>query len=176
MERFFAILIALLITASRLFSQTATPCGGSNSYVADSNYPSVYLAFERFGRWEPNPGQDGEPTIVKGDEVWLRLRNNSCGSIRFEGFSNSHGTTLVGKSYYVAAESDGKYIPQSYGDTRLGLSLPAGSAFLFPVKKEHLTNLRSIFVEFEYGWEKANVRNPIHRAFFRRSVEELKSK
>lgn len=176
MKNAFWLLATVLVVATNLFSQTPSGCGDAGKNVIDSNYPSVFLQFERFGSWKPNLGESGEPAIAKGSEVWLRLRNNSCAKIKFEGWSDGRGTVLIGQTYYVAIEENGKYIPQNYGDARVSTSLLPGSSFLFPVRKEHLRNLRSIFVEFEYGWEGLDVRNPIHRAYFRRSVEELESK
>src|SRR6478672_9681901 len=58
-------------------------CGETTGFVLNPDKPSVYLEFEQFGRADDwGSYRLGEPMkkpdIKKGDDVWLRLFNNSC--------------------------------------------------------------------------------------------------
>ncbi len=174
--KLIGLLVLALFGVLNLYGQQQPVCDVGSEYLIDSRWPSVFLEFERFGKWKPTVGSDGEPTIEKGSEVWLRLRNNSCWKIKFEGWLDGDGTTLVGKTFYTAVEGNGKYIPQNYGDTSVVSTLPPGSSLLFPVRKIHLRDGHSIYVKFEYGWEGLSVLNPEHRAYFRRNLEDLQTK
>ena len=69
---------------------------------------------------------------------------------------------------YKAEEQNGKQV--SYGSDMASLSdLPSGKSVLFGVLKEHLSKSRSVYVDFNYGWEMKDFSNnlaPLHRAFF----------
>jgi hypothetical protein len=184
------IIFSILISASlNSFSQQKSVCDETTNYLIDKTMPSVYLTFEQFGKatdWkQAKLGEWGDKsTIQKGDDVWLRLHNNSCWDIKFKTDSSYISkTTVDGKLkliygiledgalatiQYSVEEQNRKQVP--YGSDMSSLSsLPSGKSVLFGVFKEHLSKSRSIYVDFNYGWEVKDFSNnlaPLHRAFF----------
>ena len=79
--------LTVIFFAAGCFAQ-AEKCGESTGYVFGRTKPSVFVEFEQFGKaddWgsyhlgEPMK----KPDIKKGDDIWLRLYNNSCWDIKF---------------------------------------------------------------------------------------------
>src|SRR6266446_3324711 len=93
MSKFLPPIIILLAVSTLGFSQSAPPCDASKDVRIDKNNPGVYLTFERLGKavnpldtrlMEPSNGSKAKD---KGDDVWLRLHNNTCWSIQLLTFS-----------------------------------------------------------------------------------------
>jgi len=199
-------LIALgfgLFFAFHVFSQVPKVCEKPNTYVIDSEKPSVYLEFEQFGN------ADGwgnaklaeisqKPKIEKGSDIWLRLYNNSCWEITFSTlsmylsripdpanpgkFKPAFGMVEDGNAanvVYVAAEQNGTVVPWG-GDVSSMSRLASGASLVFPVYRQHLEKNRSIYVPFNYGWEKDKWSNnwaPEHHSFFwGYRMEEIRKK
>lgn len=161
--------------------------------------PSVYLTFEQFGKttsWTQSKiGEWSDKSkIEKGNDVWLRLYNNSCWKIKFKTDSLYLSKTTVDGKFkviyriledgalaniqYDVEEQNGKQVP--YGSDMANLSsLPSGKSVLFRVMKEHLSKNRSLFVDFNYGWEIKEFSNnlrPKHRSRFTAYRLELETK
>ncbi len=181
------LFLMLVLCILRVPAQNVN-CGKETGFVLVKDMPSVYLSFERFGR--ANDPQDskigdwsGKLPIKNGNDVWLRLTNNSCWEITLATDSLYASKIIVnGKStirfgvvedgsvanvQYRVEEQDGRQV--RYGAHGGSItSLPSGRSLIFSVLREHLDNHRSIYVPFQYGWEKkfSNNLEPIHRSFF----------
>lgn len=189
MKQFFVIFITLIFASLSVFSQENSVCNETANYLIDKEMPSVYLTFEQFGRatdWkQAKPGEwSDKSAIQKGDDIWLRLHNNSCWDIRFRTDSlYIKKTTVDGKfkpifgvledgaianvQYSVEEQNRQEVSYRSHGGNFS--NLPSGKSILFGVFKEHLAKSRSIYVDFTYGWEVKDFSNnlaPLHRAFF----------
>ena len=189
MKQFLAIIGMLFISNLIVFSQQKTTCDETTNYLINKEMPSVYLTFEQFGKatsWTQSKiGEWSDKSkIEKGDDVWLRLHNNSCWDIKFKTDSLYMSKTTVDGKFkliygiledgalanvqYESEEQNGKQVP--YGSDTASLSdLPSGKSILFGVFKEHLAKSRSIYIDFNYGWEVKDFSNnlaPLHRAFF----------
>ena len=189
MNQFLKIIVLIFTLSFAAYSQQKTVCDETTNFLIDKEMPSVYLTFEQFGKandWEKAKlGEWSDKSkIKKGNDVWLRLHNNSCWDIRFRTDSLYLSKVKVdGKDkivfgvledgalsniQYAVEEQDRKTVPYG-GDSGNISSLPSGKSTLFGVLKEHLSKSRSIFVDFNYGWEAKNFSNnlaPEHRAFF----------
>jgi hypothetical protein len=186
--RLLAIFLVLLVLSAPALTQNKN-CGETSGFVIDQEKPSVYITFERFGKandWkEARLGEwSDKSAIKKGNDVWLRLNNNSCWDITFNTDSLYINKAVVdGKPkmifgvledgaianiQYKIEEQDRKQV--TYGAHGGNVSsLPAGRSVLFGVLREHLENDRSIYVPFQYGWEKKKFSSnlePMHRSFF----------
>ncbi len=179
------------------FSQQKSVCENTKDYRLDEKNPSVYITFERFGKangdWKQSKIGDisdksnDKSKIENGDDVWLRLHNNSCWDISFQtdslyiskvaSIENSGKPKIVfgvlqdgaiANIQYRIEEQNRKQV--LYGSDMSSLStLQSGKSGLFCVFKEHLSNSRSIYVNFNYEWQKDNWSNnlaPLHRSFF----------
>ncbi len=202
MKQFLNIIIFIFILSFAAYSQQKIVCDETTNFLIDKEMPSVYLTFEQFGKandWEKAKlGEWSDKSkIKKGDDVWLRLHNNSCWDIKFRTESlylskvkvNGKDKIIFGilednalaNVQYSVEEQNRKQVPFG-GDTYNLSSLPSGKSILFGVFKEHLSNSRSIFMSFNYGWEVKDFSNnlaPEHYAFFwgyRLEEEKQKSK
>jgi hypothetical protein len=196
MKKAFLIFILLFVFSALAFSQPKGACENVKGYRLDEKNPSVYINFERFGKakgdWkesrigELNDKSNDKSKIEKGDDVWLRLYNNSCWDISLQTDSlyiskdaseNSEKPKIIfgiipdgaiANIQYRIEEQNRKQVP--YGSDMSNLStLQSGKTALFCVFKEHLSNSRSIYVDFNYEWETDKWSNnlaPLHRAFF----------
>jgi hypothetical protein len=179
-----------ILLALNIFAQM-NHCDQAAGYVLDKEKPSVYIEFEQFGKaddWQNSKlaEKSKKPEIKKGDDVWLRLYNNSCWDIQFRTLSaymrlvpdpsnpgkvNLASDILDGTAAnvsYVSKERDGKFVPWG-GDSFSMSYLPSGRSLVFPVYRTHLVKGRSVYMEFTYGWETKQFSNnlaPEHRAFF----------
>jgi hypothetical protein len=187
----------LLLTSLVLLSLAATGLPQDKSPVSDADIrlskekPGIYITFERLGK-APNPmdarlGETGEPSKSKerGNDVWLRLHNNTRWAIGFRTWSLYVGKSVTpyrlpngANSFglgggmevnvvYRVEESDGEVVPYG-GDNSSYSLLPPGRSIIFSVMREHLSKGRSINVEFEYEWEfgqtYSNNLAPVHRS------------
>jgi hypothetical protein len=201
--RSLLILFALIgFPFANVAAQRPVVCDQPNTFVINKEKPSVYIEFEQFGKADDwGNAKLGEvsqkPKIEKGKDIWLRLYNNSCWDISFK--------TLSGYMYvepdpanpgkikfvfdirdgaaanvvYTSEEQDGKVVPWG-GDSFSRSHLLSGRSLVFPVYREHLEKGRSIYVDFNYGWEENKFSNnlaPDHHAFFwGYRLEEVKGK
>ena len=200
MQSTVTILFVLFFTFTGI-AQT-DKCGEATGYVLNVDKPSVYIEFEQFGKaddWGTYRlgEQMKKPEIKKGNDVWLRLYNNSCWEITFRSLSSYIRTVpdpanpgkiklafdLLGGTAvnvaYVAQEQDGTQVPWG-GDSFSISGLPSGRSIVFPVYRQHLEKSRSIYVPFNYGWEKDKFSenlSPDHHSFFwGYRLEEVKKK
>ncbi len=192
MKKIVLILSFLFAFSTFAFPQQKGVCENIKDYRLDKNNPTVYLTFERFGKakgdWRQSKlGEWSDKSkIEKGNDVWLRLHNNSCWEISFRTDSLYISKTVsedpnkpkivfgvledsaIANIQYRIEEQDRKQV--LYGSHTASLSsLPSGQSVLFCVFREHLSNSRSIYVDFNYEWEKDNWSNnlaPLHRSFF----------
>jgi hypothetical protein len=172
-------------------AQIPKVCEQPNTYFIDSQKPSVYLEFEQFGKandWlQSRLGEVSEkPKIEKGKDIWLRLYNNSCWDLKIPTFSmyisKVPDPANPGKSKIAFAIQNGAAANVFYnveeqdrtgvlwgGDSYSITVLRPGTSIVFPVFREHLEKDRSIYVNFNYGWETKQFSNnldPLHRSFF----------
>ena len=189
MRKVLVIIGLLFISNLIVFSQQKATCDETTNYLIDKEMPSVYLTFEQFGKatsWTQSKiGEWSDKSkIEKGEDVWLRLHNNSCWEIKFITDSLYLSKTTVDGKFkviygvledgalaniqYKVEEQNRKQV--SYGsDIGNVSSLPSGKSVLFGVFKDHLSKSRSIYVDFNYGWEVKDFSNnlaPLHQAFF----------
>jgi hypothetical protein len=198
----FSILGSFVLSAAVL-GQVNKVCEQPNSILIDKEKPSVYLEFEQFGKaddWKQSKlGEVSEkPKIEKGKDIWLRLHNNSCWELKIPTHSmymskvpdatdSSKSKIVFGRIadgnaanvFYNVEEQDRRGVP--WGGHGFSESyLPSGFSLIFPVYREHLENDRSIYVNFNYGWETKRFSSnlaPLHRAFFwGYRLEEVKEK
>jgi hypothetical protein len=153
----------------------------------------VYLTFERFGKaLDPSQSRIAETQVAtseskkKGNDVWLRLHNNTRWSIAFRTWSYYFGKITKpyrpgeGSSFrltdgmevntiYAVIESDGRRVPAS-SDTYNVSWLPPGRSVIFSVRREDLLHDRFIYVGFNYEWEMKDKSpgngEPSHRVEF----------
>lgn len=197
MKKIFLTIGFLFTVSTFAFAQQIGICENTKNYRLDEKNPSVYITFERFGKskgdWQQSKIGDisdksnDKSKIENGNDVWLRLHNNSCWNISFQTdslyISKIASTENSGKPkivfgtiqdgaianiQYRIEEQNRKQV--SYGSDMSSLStLQSGNSVLFCVFKEHLSNSRSIYVNFNYEWENDNWSNnlaPLHRSFF----------
>jgi hypothetical protein len=187
------LVLALLVLSC--FAATGLPQQDKNS-VPDSDVriskdkPGIYITFERLGKainpMDARMAETGESSKSKekGNDVWLRLHNNTRWAIGFPTLSlylgkklspyrlpNGRNSFGLGDGMevnvvYRVLESDGRVVP--YGSDNSSSSLlPPGRSIIFSVRRDHLSKGRSIYVEFEYEWEFGQVYSnnlaPVHR-------------
>jgi hypothetical protein len=182
MFRLTLIATAVCLLAGFAFAQSTPPAQG---------WPIIYISFEKFGKAiDPMSermaeGGDSARSKEKGKDVWLRLHNNSKFAISFRTDS-----LYVGKRVLVYQSSDGSKILSlvdgaevslryeiqdkdgcgiAYGSDMSWKSwLAPGRSVLFSVRREHLSNGRMIYVDFNYDWEKGDIYSnnlaPVHRS------------
>jgi hypothetical protein len=197
----FTVLLLFLACAVTIVAQQPN-CGETTGFSLNPEKPSIYIEFEQFGKADDWGGYKlGEPMkkpdIKKGDDIWLRLRNNSCWDITFRSLSSymqlipdpadaskkklsfDLADGIAVNVAYVSQEQNSKVVPWG-GDNFSVSKLPSGRSIVFPVYKEHLANGRSIYVPFNYTWEKDKWSDnlpPEHHSFFwDYRMEEVKKK
>jgi hypothetical protein len=189
MKAVLTTIVFIFVFNFAVFPRQKVVCNETTNFLIDKQMPSVYLTFERFGKtvsWTQSKiGEWSDKSkIEKGDDIWLRLHNNSCWDIKFKTDSLYLSKTSVDGKFkliygiledgalanvqYSVEEQNRKQVP--YGSDMSNLSsLPSGKSVLFGVVKEHLSKNRSIYVDFNYSWEVKDFSNnlaPLHRAFF----------
>ncbi len=176
------IAIGLSVLANLSFAQSNPPAQG---------WPIIYINFEKFGKAiDPMSERmaeagDSARSKEKGKDVWLRLRNNSKFAISFRTdsmylgkrasmYQFPDGSKLLSLAdgaevsiQYQVAEKDGRHVPSGSDNAFISWLAP-GRSVLFSVRREHLTNDRMIYVDFNYDWEKADRCSynlaPVHRS------------
>lgn len=186
--RLIAVVIVISFCCLSAFAQSRK-CDEMSGFVLDSKNPSIYINFERFGKasdWkESKLGEWSDKSAIKdGNDVWLRIHNNSCWDITFTTDSLYISKSVVDGKFkpvfgvlddgaianvqYRIEEQDRQQV--TYGAHGGNISsLPSGRSVLFGVLKEHLENNRSVYVPFQYGWESRRFSSnlePQHRSFF----------
>jgi hypothetical protein len=193
MQRFVFVLL--------LFTRVATPSSAQQVSHATSNddirlskdQPAIYLTFERRGKGiDPMQTRMAEAgntskSKEKGQDIWLRLHNNTRWAILFPTWSLyigprvapfrlSDGSNVLAlndgmevSAKYNVEESDGRIVP--YGiDVSSQSWLAPGRSIIFSVDREHLSRGRSIYVYFTYEWERrqtySNNLSPEHRSMY----------
>jgi hypothetical protein len=166
------ILVAVFVGA-----QQPTPCGVSNDVRIVQEKPTVYLTFERFGkalnRGEQKLLQNDQRGISqqKGDDVWLRVHNNTCWPIsliqygmyvpkqqpgeapgeRFKRMGILDDGAETGLFYAVM--KDRNQIGYSGIDSYDYVKLLPGRTTLFSATRAALKDQQSIRISFIYDWE-----------------------
>ena len=180
MNRLVSALVVLFGCSTLCFSQSTQNCDPSKDARIEKGKPSVYISFERFAKAiNPLETRMIEPSGTgkskeKGNDVWLRLHNNTCWPIQLTTLSSylpkerkpneklidylKRGLYLENDSeislFYVVEEKDGRRV-RSFIDSFFSSRLPAGVSVLFSVAREDLSiaKERSIFVSYNYPWE-----------------------
>lgn len=164
-----------------------------NDFRISADKPPIYLTFERRGRGIDRLNsrmlETGEKTVSKqtGSDVWLRLHNNSRWAVSFATWSAyfspvaptyslmsgdrvyvlGDGTEVNAK--YQAVEQDGRIVAYG-GDMEYVSWLPPGRSILFSVSSSHLSRGRSVYLYFNYEWERAHSYSynlaPEHRVMY----------
>ena len=173
------VLFSLMMTVSINAQSTVEP-----DFRIDKDHPTVYLAFERFGKREP---------LRKGESsngIWFRLHNNLKWPIIVPSFGVPYPDETgiyfevepikdVGDRISFASETKSsknrrqksldspRRIHNGYKmrDLVSNISVPAGSSLLFSIPSEALVEGTAISVSFHYIWEE-NLNEPLHKIFF----------
>lgn len=160
--------------------------------------PILYITFDRVGQTlvpsERRVVESGTESTdrerAKVPAVWLRLHNNSRWAISFstdsfyvndrgiDVYRLPDGTRAFGlrdgmeiSIQYRIVEADGHQVPANFHRSYDSLLLPGRSA-VFSVMLDHLDSGRTIYVTFQYEWEKLkglDNRQVQHRIYFDRS-------
>lgn len=185
-------LFGLLITA--LPQQEKSPVANNDVHIS-KDHPTVYITFERFGK-AINPldlplaeTSETSRSKAKGNDIWLRLHNNTRWAIRFitwsmymgKGASPKERLTGEGSSFklsdgmevslaYGVDEPDGRSVRYTVIDNYTHSWLPPDRSVIFSVSRPHLSKGRTIYVGFNYEWESerayAEGNEPAHLARF----------
>lgn len=161
-----AALGLILLPGSVVYSQRRVgPAGTSPAEVRlDSTRPTTYLKFERYD----------------GDDVWLRLYNNSRWAVAIRTEESFHDPARWGGRHDALGLSEGAAVSPSYeierhpreqsvyhnGCTFSESWIPPGRSVLFKVAREPLTYPATLRVHFRYEWELDEELEPGHYVFF----------
>jgi hypothetical protein len=168
MYRVLALTLCLTLLASAVYpQQRVIPAGTAPAEVRlDPGKPTTYLRFER---------HDGE-------EVWLRLHNNSrwAVAIRTEGSFLLHEPDKWEGRRDALGLVDGVEVSPAYeieryphdqsvyrnGCTFSESWIPSGRSVLFKVERAALTGVAKLRVHFRYEWELDDEPEPGHYVYF----------
>jgi hypothetical protein len=193
MQRFVFVLVLFTRIATTSSVQQVDHTTSNDDIRLSKDKPGIYLTFERRGKgidpMQTRMAETGNTSKSKekGQDIWLRLHNNTRWAILFPTWSLyvgpgvapfrlSDGTSVLSLSdgmevsaKYQVEESDGKVVP--YGiDVSSQSWLAPGRSIIFSVDREHLTKGRSIYVYFTYEWERgqqySNNLSPEHRSMY----------
>ena len=155
-------------------------------YRISTEDPSVYISYEGTGApLDPlearflESGRTGQ-SKRDGDDIWLRLHNNSYWAISFNTFSiygdgepemieipKASGTYKFALGdgievgiFYRVREKNGKFLPVYGTDMYWVSNLPPGRSVIFSVSRKHLSREREIAVKFNYEWEDGQSSTP----------------
>lgn len=185
--------LLLCLLQNNALPQEASRQASDDDIRLSKDHPAIYITFERRGKainpMDSRLAETGETSKSqeKGNHIWLRLHNNCRWAILFPTWSLyigkkvsphrlSDGTSVLGLSdgmevnaMYQVVDDDGKIVP--YGGDMHSLSwLPPGHSVIFSVSREHLSKDRSIYVYFNYEWERgeqySNNLSPEHRSMY----------
>lgn len=183
--RWFLAFSFLFLSTSLGFAQTTAQCGIDNDVRIVKDKPTVYITFERFGKaLDPNEqkmvqGDQRKKLPEKGNDVWLRIHNNTCWSINFYQYGLYLPKQRPGESFKdvllkrAGILEDGVETALYYsimkGNTQIAytgidsvdtVSLPPGLTVLFSVDRTHLSAKQSVRVRFNYSWEYKHGNEP----------------
>jgi len=189
---FLLLLLACSLPAICLPQQINNPSPSGDIRIS-KDHPAIYITFERRGKainpMDSRLAETGETSKSKekGEDFWLRLHNNSRWAILFPTWSLyvgkrvspirlSDGGSVLGLSdgmevnaRYAVVEDDGRVVPYG-GDSYSQSWLPPGHSVIFSVSREHLSKGRSIYIYFNYEWERgeiySNNLSPEHRSMY----------
>lgn len=176
MNSLFAFGLTLLAAASA-FAQQPPACAASNDVRIVKENPTVYLTFEKFGKAlnleEQKMLQNDQrgKSQQKGNDVWLRVHNNTCWPInliqygmylpkrqpgealgeRFKRMGILDDNAETGLFYAVM--KDLNQIGYSGIDSYDYVKLLPGRTTLFSVTRDALKDQQSIRISFIYDWE-----------------------
>jgi hypothetical protein len=188
--RLSCVLFLLAITGVSLGQQPNTADGDIR---LSKDHPAVYLTFERRGKGidplQSRLGETGDTNNPKqkGVDIWLRFHNNLRWAILFPTgrlylgrrvslYPLSDGTKVYVlddgmevNAKYIVEESDGRIV--RYGsDVSSSSWLAPGRSVIFSVDRSHLSKGRSIYIYFNYQWERgqsySNNLAPEHRCMY----------
>ena len=185
MKKFLLTIFVLCSLTAVTFPQQANNRTANDDVLISKGHPTVYITFERYGKAidisQSRLAEPGNTTLSRqqGRDVWLRLHNNTRWTIEINSWSfylirqpnGSFGLNdgMEANIIYGVLEGDGRLVPYG-GDSFSNSWLPPGHSVLFSVRRDHLSNNRSIFVAFRYEWESehgfADGVEPTHRAEF----------
>lgn len=190
-----SLLAVLLVCGLTTISlpQSANSPAPSGDIRISKDHPAIYITFERRGKainpMDSRLAETGETSKSKekGEDYWLRLHNNSRWAILFptwslyvgkrvSPFRLSDGASVLGLSdgmevnaRYTVVEDDSRDVPYG-GDSYSQSWLPPGRSVIFSVSREHLSKERSIYIYFNYEWERGEVYSnnlsPEHRSMY----------
>ncbi|MGB9181719.1 MAG: hypothetical protein WCB68_20985 [Pyrinomonadaceae bacterium] len=188
----FTLALCCSLVNISLSQQINSPASDSDIRLS-KDHPAIYITFERRGKainiMDSRLAETGETSKSKekGEDIWLRLHNNSRWAILFPTWSLyfgkkvslvrlSDGKSVLGLSdgmevnaKYQVVEDDGRVVPYG-GDSYSESWLPPGRSIIFSVSREHLSKRRSIYIYFNYEWENGQVYSnnlePEHRSMY----------
>jgi len=173
------IILSLLVlfAPSIMYSQTDIRCPSDGDARINKDQPTVYIAFERFGKAlelsKQKMAQMGQKSVSEqaGNDIWLRIQNNTCWPISLRQFGmyiperrknetpsdwmkrwgDLENGAEAGLFYWVIKPNGQKKYAgiDAYSDVRL---MP-GNYLLFSVSRSHLAKDHQIEVNFNYDWE-----------------------
>ena len=179
MKALLAVLIVCMLTVVCISQQVNPPTLGSDVRISKDR-PAIYITFEHRGKainpMDSRLAETGETSKSKekGEDYWLRLHNNSRWAVliptrslyvgkKVSPFLLSDGGSILGLSdgmevnaHYTVVEDDGRVVPYG-GDSDSESWLPPGRSVIFSVNREHLSKGRSIYIYFNYEWERGEV-------------------
>ena len=176
MNCLFAFGLTVFATPSAV-AQQPTSCGASNDVRLVKDQPTVYLTFERFGKalnlGEQKMLQSDQRgrSQQKGNDVWLRVHNNTCWPIsliqygmyvpkqrpgeapgeRFKRIGILDEGAETGLFYAVMKNRN--QIGYSGIDSYDYVKLLPGRTALFSATRDAFKDQQSIRISFIYDWE-----------------------
>ena len=167
----------ILLAAVFAVAQPPTSCGASNDVRIVKDKPTVYLTFERFGKAlnldEQKMLQSDRrgKSQQKGNDVWLRVHNNTCWTISLIQYGMYMPKQQPGEApgerfkrigildegaetgLFYAVMKDGNQIGYSGIDSYDHVRLLPSRTTLFSVTRDSLKDQQSIRISFIYDWE-----------------------
>jgi hypothetical protein len=175
--KIYILLFVVLISSLSIFSQQPATCSTGKDKRIDAGSPTVFVTFERFGKALDlskqklaNVGGTSH-SKEKGEDIWLRVHNNTCWSIKFSQYGmylpkqregENPGDRLdrmgilddgaeTGIFYWVVKPNGARTFVGS--DSSDFVTLPPGTSLLLSVQKGELAPDHEILVDFHYDWE-----------------------
>ena len=166
-----------LVAAASAIAQPQSSCGTSNDVRIVKENPTVYLTFESFGKalslgeQKMLQNDQQEKSRQKGNDVWLRVHNNTCWPISLKQFGMYVPKRQAGEEpgerfkrmgilddgaetgLFYSVMKDGNHIGYSGIDTFDYVRLLPGRTTLFSVNRDALKDGQSIRLSFNYDWE-----------------------
>jgi hypothetical protein len=160
--------IAMILVAQVIATviSAAEPSDAPNPMLVSPYFPSVLVSCIGFGKATPSgdlqmfqTGEQPAPQVswipAEGDAVWLKLLNNTRGSITITTdvvYTVKLRDGAPVSVRYVAYDAKGKEIPNPF-DTSGSVSIPSNHSVVFPVPRRALRQGSHITLSFRYDWE-----------------------